>query len=240
MLSFYLPPLPLQYAFKYKRTLTVEHPLRRKEFGTSINILPVIKQPEALDPTFLFCIVLHPSIQGLCIFFFWAICSKSKIASKHKPKPPPTLGRSKASNIFLHHVKSILEIPSALLPLPIPNKQVPSCLGNYGLTRHSLLRNKCKGSVDLWVVVGRVYWRRLALDLNHLLSKAVHLSSVIHILHAPPSFIQGGLWHGYLMSPARDTLREEGGINIPFDAGGSCEYIPQLGLSMNCGSVTGH
>ncbi|GIY60435.1 hypothetical protein CDAR_508011 [Caerostris darwini] len=97
----------------------------------------------------------------------------TKLASstfyRYKPKPPPTLGRSKVSNSFLHHVKNILEIPSALLPLPIPNKQVPSCLGNYGLTRHPPLQNKCKGSVDLWL--GRVFWRRLALDHNHLLSK---------------------------------------------------------------------
>ncbi|GIY85596.1 hypothetical protein CEXT_328021 [Caerostris extrusa] len=91
------------------------------------------------------------------------------------------------------------------------------------------------GSVDLWV--GRVFWRRLALDLNHLLSKPsiCPVSSIFSTVLPTPPTIQGGLQHGYLMSPARDTLREEGGINIPFDADGSREYIPKLGISMNCG-----
>ncbi|GIY85594.1 hypothetical protein CEXT_328011 [Caerostris extrusa] len=110
--------------------------------------------------------------------------------NQNHPQPSE---EAKPQRVSYHHVKNILEIPSALLPLPIPNKQVPSCLGNYGLTLHPLFQNKCKGCVG--PVGGRVFWRRLALDLNHLLSKPsiCPVSSIFSTVPPPPAtlFIQG-------------------------------------------------
>ncbi|GIY85590.1 hypothetical protein CEXT_327991 [Caerostris extrusa] len=102
---------------------------------------------------------------------------------------PPTLGRSKASNSFLPPCQEHLRNSEFFRFLFRINKFPLSW--ELGLTRHSLLRINARGwgraGWTLWV--GRVFWRRLALDLNHLLSKPsiCPVSSIFFTVHPPSS-----------------------------------------------------